>query len=304
MPRFPHLVFLAFLLATLSACDKSSATKEPANESATESAPAVAQNKNPDEIPRRTGNRTYTSLDLSWNSLPKEDYEKMYGQFRNLYWSGTPKDLDKLAEDFSVDYRRETDSFKRSDLLKQLTPALEKNYSDAQLQKDYSIRPLQSSAHVSPYDAKLGRYRVTFSSDAEEYRLKKDDDIHKNNSEWHILFLGIPTPDATNEIYYKPKDEAEARLIESSLSRRRSNGNDEAYTPVQFEGAVIGNLHENMVDTALFGIDNIIVLDKDTGRPLFKIPSGDLGPMHIAKTKIRQALKLPALPSGTQQSYF
>jgi hypothetical protein len=291
MQRISKIIFLTSLLAALSACEKS-----PTNTTKT----VAAKDTSSDEVPRRSGNRSYSFLDMSWKTLPEIQYAEFYNKFRNLYWSGTPKDLDKLAADFSVDYRREKDGFKRSDLLKQLEPSLEKYYSEAQQHKDYSIRPLQSSAYVSSYDQKLGQYRITFSSDSEQYRLKKDADIHINDTEWHLLYLGIPDNNFGTEILYKPKDESEARKIESALSRQRKSGNDVAAAAVQFDGSVIGNMHDAFSDTALFGVDNIIVLDKDTGSPLFTIKSEDLGPMHVRETQIRKALGLPELRSKAQ----
>ncbi|OQS45774.1 hypothetical protein B0T49_20310 [Chromobacterium violaceum] len=222
----------------------------------------------------------------------------MYVQVRNAYWSGAPKNLEKLAEDFSQTYRREKNSFKRADLLKTLTPELEKSYSGAQGQKDFAFRTTQLLS-IGPYDSQKGGFKVSLPHDAEQVEsvLAKDSDLSKNNHHWRFRFVGVPH----EELFYKPKDEAEAREIEAVLAPHRGNGQEPVFTFIQFAGSEIGTLTKDggLSDVALIGVDAITAIDRDSGKQLLTLAGQDLGPMEVQCRSTREALKLPEPKSTT-----
>lgn len=284
----------ATLLAAiaLAGCGKS---ESPATGAPEASAPASAPSQNTLTRRAEDAKRRYVPLDLSPNSWELDAYQPVYELVRNIYWSGSAKNLEKLAEDFSPEYRHEKDSFKRADLLKSLTPQLEQAYAAAQGQKDFTIKSRQSVS-ISPYDAASGGFAVSFNYEAERQGegLRKDDE--NGSGRWHFRYIGVPAQGAL----YKPRDEQEARAIEAALTSQRRNEKDSVSATAQYAGHVLGSLNDKgAADIALFGVDSITAIDRQTGKPLLTLPSSALGPIVIGCRTTREALKLPETKSET-----
>ncbi|WP_430391570.1 hypothetical protein [Dyella sp. 20L07] len=238
----------------------------------------------------------YQLIDLSPGTYPQNVYLGLIDQVRAAFWSGTAKQLDKLAYDYSPDYRHETDTFKRSDMLKTLTPELDRDYVSAQSRHDYAVRTSQLM-YIYPYDASLGGFKLAFAS-ADE---KQGVGIFKNAGErhlegsWTFRFIGIPPMSAGKSYVYHPKDQDEARALEAVLASQRNQGNEAVLTYAQYNGDVIGAIWGPMNDdSALLRVDAVTAVDRKSGKPLLTFGGKDLGPIEVQCQSTRDALKLAA----------
>lgn len=278
--------------ALLSACGKpndatpAAATTPPVAASSGSTAPTLGR--------RAAGDRRYAFIDMSWESLPQAEFQKVKEQVRDLYWSGAESKPERLAEDFSPAYRRETDTFKKVDLQKSLASELDQHYAHAQTTKDYAVRSEKSSASIQPYDAATGGFKVGFNADLERegVGMKKDEDRSVNNTSWFIRFLGVPYG---KELFYKPKDEAEARAIESVLAAQRGASGREVAVDILASGYVAGTLTppNKFSDIAVFAVDTVGMVDKKSGKTLFTFDAKQLGPIQPGCKSTREALKMP-----------
>ena len=288
----------------MSACGKkdeapsASSASSPASKSASNVAPSLER--------RSPGNRSYSFIDMSWQSLPDAEHQKVRAQIRDLYWSGAVKNPEKLAEDFLPAYRRETDAFKKADMIKATSGELDQGYANAQKVKDYAVKMHSDDAQISiqPYDAQIGGFKV-YSGVNQETRgvgIKKDSDPRINNQRWYVRFVGVPYQ---TEVIYKPKDEAEARDIESKLSMLRGPSGGEVYVDAVFSGSVSGTLFEEseFADTAIFTVDTIRLVGKGSDKALFTLGAKELGPIVPKSASTRKALKM-AEPKSTGGYYF
>lgn len=245
---------------------------------------------------RSAGSRTYSLIDMAWKTLPDAEYEKVRSQMRDLYWSGAVKNPEKLANDFSPAYRREVDSFKKADLVKAMAAELDQYYATAQKIKDYSVRVESSDAetNISPYDAAIGGFKIGFGANQEQRSIGmfKDSDRSVNHGSWYVRFVGVPFQ---KELIYKPKDEAEARNIESNLASLRGASGGRVPVEAVYSGSVAGNFYDigQSADTSLFTVDTIGFSGKKSNKTLFTIGAKELGPIKPTCQKTRQALKLP-----------
>lgn len=247
------------------------------------------------KIDRRSASgRSYTFIDMSWDTLPQAEHDKVREQIRSLYWSGAAKNPERLAVDFSSAYRREADSFKKADLLKASADDLDKQFDAAQKTKDYSIRTEKAQVSVYPYDTQLGGFKVGFSSnmETEGIGIGKDADRAVNSESWLIRFVGVP---ASKDVIFKPKDEAQAREIESVLAAQRGASGREVSVDAVISGSVAGTIAKpnQLADIALFKADTVGIMDRKSGKTLFTFDSKDLGPIEPKCKSTREALKIP-----------
>ncbi|WP_114240414.1 hypothetical protein [Dyella sp. C9] len=297
----PNRLALPCLLATalLAGCGKT--TSDAASTASTATTPAPSGDA-PTAPERRDAKAldAYQLIDLSPALYSTAEYTSLSTQVRAAFWSGTPKQLDKLAYDYITDYRHEPDSFKRSDMLKTLTPELEHDYADAQARQDYAVRT-NTLMQVYPYDAALGGFRVSFASNEEgsAVGIFRNAGTPHNEGAWRFRFIGVPVSGPGKDFIYHPRDEAEARAIEATLAAQRSRDGDSVNTFSQYEGHVLGaSWGPANDDTAVFGVDAITAVDRKTGKPLLTIGGKALGPIEVKCQSTRDALKL-ASPRAT-----
>ena len=303
------LAFGALLAAImLTACGKKDAAPAAATAS---SSPAESSVTVPSLERRSAGSRSYSLVDMAWKTLPNAEFQKVHSQIRDLYWSGAAKNPEKLAEDFLPSYRREVDSFKKADLVKAMAAELDQNYANAQKTKDYAVRVESSDANtvIYPYDAAIGGFKIGFGSAQERagVGMLKDSDQSISQRRWYVRFVGVPNQ---KELIYKPKDEAEARNIESNLASLRSATGNEVYVDAVFSGSVAGTLYNEseLADSALFTVDTIGFMGKKLNKTLFTIGAKELGPIQPICESTRKALKMPEPKSivkpGTNQLFM
>ena len=296
------LAFSALLSAILlTACGKkddapSAATTQPASAKSSVTVPSLER--------RSAGSRSYSLIDMTWDTLPNAEFEKVRSQIRDLYWSGAAKNPEKLAKDFSPAYRREVDSFKKADMVKSMAAELDQHYANAQKIKDYSVRVQSSevSTSIFPYDAAIGGFKIGFNSNQERggVGMIKDSDRSVNHGRWFVRFVGVPDK---KELIYKPRDEAEARDIESNLASLRDAAGGQVYVDAVFSGSVAGTLYNESesADTAIFTVDTISFIGKKSTKTLFTIGAKELGLIEPSCQSTRQALKIPE-PKSTDTS--
>ena len=281
-----------FIVMAFTACGK----RENATATSDSSKLAVSD-KGSEVIERRsTQGHTYTALDMSWDSLPEPEFEKVKYQIRDLYWSGAKQDDQKLAADYVESYRHEKDVMKRSDMLKPIEPELTKRFKAAQQHHDFAV--LTTNAQASPivgaYDPNKGGFNVSFSAQTEKrgVGIKKDAD---GRDQWMIRFIGVPHQ---RDILYKPADEAEAREIEAGLARNRTDSGNALSMSTAFLGSVGGTVSSaaDSADTAVFVVDAISINDPKSGKTLFTLgKKGELGPLEAVCPTTRKALNLPEI---------
>ena len=245
---------------------------------------------------RSTQGHIYTALDMSWDSLPAPEFEKVKVQIRDLYWSGAKRDDQKLAVDYVESYRHEKDVMKRSDMLKSVEPELAKHFEAAQQHHDFAV--LTTSAQADPvvgaYDPNRGGFNVSFDAQLE----KKGVGITKDaggHDQWMIRFVGVPYQ---RNLLYKPADDAEAREIEAGLARNRTDSGNALSMSTAFLGSVGGIVDSaaESADTAVFVVDAISIVDPKSGQTLFTLgKKGELGPVEAACSTTRKALNLPEI---------
>lgn len=251
-------------------------------------------------IPRKSPAANYTFLDLSKNAYNPEEFEKIRVLTRDLYWSGMPKDMGKLALDFSPEYRHESNTFNRADLLKKLEPELQKKYEHAQEQKNYTVRTA-SLMQVEPYDAEKKGFRILLPNDMEEVMQLVNKDKDSSFGSWAITAVGLPVEDSM--FYFKPKDESEARAIEQVLSSSRANPEDRVFVLVEYEGSAVGYIDQPFKSVVILSVDNIVAVDKKTGQKIFTINGEQLGRIRVKEKQTRQALNLPEAPAPKHMPY-
>lgn len=305
-----NLLALSALLSAilLTACGKKDDTPSAATASSSKAESSVTV---PSLERRAAGNRSYFFIDMTWDSLPSAEFEKVQAQIRNLYWSGTAKNLEKIAQDFSPAYRRETDTFKKADMVKATSAELDQHYADAQKVRDYAIRVenSQSEATIFPYDSKTGGFKVYFGANQERrgVGIKRDSDTRVNFGNWYVRFAGVPFQ---KEFIYKPKDETEAREIESSLAGLRGAAGGDVSVDAIYSGSVAGTIYSESEgsDTAILTVDTIGFVGKKSRKTLFTVGAKELGPIQPSCESTRKALKMPEPKSivkpGTNQLYM
>lgn len=298
------VIYLPCLLAMalLSACGKS------AGSSTTEAPGAPIAAASDDEAslaPERHAAKSidaYTYLDLSPSSFPDSVYAGLIEKVRDAFWSAAPQQWDKMAYDYSLAYRHENDTFKRSDMLKSLKPTLEQTYASVQAHRDYAVRT-SHLMQVYPYDTSLGGFRLSFTADEEKQGtgIFKSTGPHQAEGAWQFRFIGVPAENDKPFVYH-PKNDDEAHAIEAALAAQRSQGNDSVFMWAQYEGHVLGTIWEpGRDDVILLGVDAITAVDRKTGAPLLTADGSTLGPVKINCGSTRQALHLPEpkQPVGT-----
>lgn len=288
--------------ALLTACGKHDAPADSSQSGAATSDAASA----PTAPERRDAKPmdAYELIDLSPPLFAEPVYQGLIRQVRAAFWSAAPKNMDKLAFDYSDAYRNESDSFKRADILKAHAAELEQDYAAARQRQDYAVRT-NSLMQVYPYDAATGGFKVAFSSDDEHASLGvfKNTGIQHPYGGWNFRFVGVPAMSAGKAYVYHPANDDEARAIEAALAAQRTGAaaSDSVNVLAQYEGHVLGVIWgPGSDDTALFGIDAVTAVDRKTGKPLFTLGGKALGPIEVKCSSTRKALNLaePSTPGA------
>lgn len=165
--------------------------------------------------------------------------------FLYLATTGLPPQYEKAAEAISADYRNTSDSFRKRDLLKALTPQIDQQLAAA---KNQPYRWMEiENADLGPFDFQRGGFPVGEFAEG-KYRYFNTASDYKLTWENHAAVGFAPVP-----------DEATARAIEEM----RSGYSDRPRLKVYFMGR-----SADLNETAVKGhVTKVQIIDK-TGRVL------------------------------------
>ena len=307
-------IALAALLLTLAACGKkeNNDNAAPAEQASEQSERKFTSNGLEIEeqggilLPRQPllPFERYTVLDQSKhfrtnNQAETTQVEQLY---RNVFWAGAGRDDDLLAYDFLPEVRAENDAFKRADIVKARRAELDAAYAEAKKQKHYALyldRDFLMS--IGPYDAQKKGFLVDtgIRGDIAYGWPKPKEHEHNAHASWMIEFAGTGLPE--NLRWYIPKDEAEARKLEASLSKLRSNPASTVDLPGYYFGHIadLASRPEKHQYNALLVVDGIAVTDPATRQPLLTMDFHALQPKAIVReASIKQALQPEPKPAS------
>jgi hypothetical protein len=223
---------------------------------------------------RDSANRTYQDIVLDFNERFYYG-DKVHLAYRDLYWAAADRDDDKLAADFIPEYRKETDAFKRQDMLKELKPKLDEIYAQQHGAKNVSIR-LRATTSIYGYDAAEKGFRIDAVTDNNSISVNKTEG---DREQYYVFILPIVMVDGYKSFMLKPSEE-DARRIESYLSSKRRSANDPVEVAVQLHGYVADTQTTDNNDRyAIIATDAISFLDMKTGEKIVDLASKDLAPV-------------------------
>ncbi len=305
---------LAALLLTLAACGK--------KDNADNAAPAAQGSEQTDRkltsngieieegggllLPRQPllPFERYTVLDQSRNFRTKDQAETTQVEklYRNVFWAGAVRDDDLLAYDFLPEVRAEKDAFKRADIVKAKRAELDTAYAEARKQKHYALyldRDFLMS--IGPYDAQKKGFPVStgIRGDMAYGWSKPKEHAHNEHASWMIEFAGSDLPE--NLGWYIPRDEAEARQLEASLSKLRSNPSSTVDLPGYYFGHIadLASRPQKQQYNALLVVDGIAVTDPATRQPLLTMDFHALQPKAVVhESSIKEALQPEPKPAS------
>lgn len=218
----------------------------------------------------------YTVLNQSKNFHTENEAEtaQVEAVYRNVFWAGHKREEDLLASDFLPEVRAESDSFKRGDIAKQNQARLDAAYAEAQKQKHYAML-IDSDYPVSvgPYNPEKKGFQLSFGVRETAYFGwdKPSGSGNRYNGAWAVHLAGTDVPEEAR--WYIPKDETEARQIESSLSKLRGDPSNSVYVPTYFLGHVVPTptRPNKEVYRAILMTDGLVLLDPATKKPLMTV---------------------------------
>jgi len=281
-----HFTAAMLAVAALGGCGdkgKDSASNPPqaASPAQASTAPAATQNG----IARRSSEgRTYdTVLDV------KKDYHEgdgTYSLWRDLYWSKAKKDYPALAEDYSYEYNKNSNTFEKQDLLKTLTPKLDGFFDAAQNIKNVSIKT-GFTAGVGAYQPNKG-FAVSTSFN-EVYLLQKYSKLGYGSGAYHVVLISPNLKENIsqgNEFVFNP-DEQAARKLEGYLASHRKNANALVLMRIQVNGYVLASKTANTgngPDRYVFIAPDSLTLLDDKGEPVATIESSTMDKTVLIRT--------------------
>lgn len=246
----------------------------------------------------------YIVLDQSKNFRTKDQaettaVEKLY---RNVFWAGAERDYDLLAYDFLPEVRAEKDAFKRADIVKTRHAELDAAYAEAKKHRHYALYlDRDSLMSIGPYDAQKKGFRVStgIRGDMAYGWSKPEDHAHNEHANWMVEFAGSGV--AEDLRWYIPKDEADARKLEASLSKLRSNPSATVDLPGYYFGHIadLASRPEKQQYDALLVVDGIAVTDPQTRQPLLTMDFHAIEPKaSVREPSIKKALQPEPKPAS------
>lgn len=215
----------------------------------------------------------YVMIDRSQDSQVRDDDEKVYSIYRNAFWAGVSSpDHDLLAYDFLKEVRTESDTFKRQDLAKQNRTKLTAAYQSASSNKLFAVyNPVDKETSVGKFDPALKGFPLGFNIDQKDgFGWKKPNEGNQAERQWGIVLVGADSGMGTASVYI-PKDNAEARTIESKLATLRKGG-DYVRLPTYYIGhiaAAVTDPGPSDFHAGILVVDGVAVADPQTKEVLF-----------------------------------
>jgi hypothetical protein len=262
-------VFCSLFFLILTGCSKSDAPKAASSPSTSKSSTSLEPA--PPFVREKLKNLAdYRMIDVLTKPNNEKDSKALGKPLLAAYWSASKESPEWAASDLFDEVFAERDTFRRKDLAKNRQAEAEAFIAES---RKFSPLAFQLPApkgivNIGPYDEKEKGYRVYISDEA-TYVLGI---IRKGDS-----FNMYPSFFCTNKgnIYYKPKDEAEARKVEAALSLDRSG--DRTVVPVIVYGRVVGTHRDGRQLSFYVAVDGIAIQAPKTGETLFTLGLDQLG---------------------------
>lgn len=236
-------IILAIVIASMviSACSKGDGDNP-----APAPAPSLSDARNLEKVKKAVEEKKAADAPKADKSIPLEDYKKLDGislMFVYIAMSNDIVDYENIASVVSKDFRIESDSFKKRDILNGLTPKIDESIG--------IMKRKESKYFITEYEADIGKYDFDAKFFPINNFLNKGDGYYQyfnDASNWHWSeankgkFEKLPI-----------SDEIMARKIESM----RSNGNRMKILVYMFASDVkLGEKTVNMEITYLKLMDN------------------------------------------------
>lgn len=199
------LVALAVMSTFSSGCSKSN---EPSNSSNAGGLNAAMSAESMQKV-------AIANLPQADKSTPLEQYTKLDSDHQLMFayyaFSGLPIDYEKIAANYSQEYRNTSDTFKKNDILTALKPRIDAEMTKIKTQRYFKI----------DNDTNLGHYDTAKKSFAiNDAFIRGDSYLYFNNN--NDYKIGITNGDQFGEL--KVADENLARSIEKMVSDRAGLG--------------------------------------------------------------------------------
>ncbi|SOT40447.1 LptM family lipoprotein [Burkholderia cenocepacia] len=270
-----HFTVAMLAVTALAGCGekgKDGASNQPQATAPTQAsiAPAPTQNG---IVRRSSQGQTYdTVLDVT---KQYHEGDETYSLWRDLYWSKAKKDYQALAEDYSYEYNKNSNTFEKQDLLKTLTPKLDGFYDSAQKIKNVAIKT-GFNANVGAYQPNKGFTVSTSFNDV--YVIQKFSNLGYGSGAYRIVLISPNLKEGIsqgNEFVFNP-DEQVARKLEGYLASHRKNSNESVLMRIQVNGYVLSSKTANTgngPDRYTFIAPDSLTLLDEKGEPVATIES-------------------------------
>ena len=274
-PVFCSLFFLA-----LTGCSKSDAPKTAPSPS-TSKRPPLPEEKPPFTREKLKEISAYRTVDVSPRTIPVNQEKAFAKTMLTLYWSASKESADLAAGDLFDDVFAESDIFRRQDLAKKYTAEAEAFISESRKFSPvaFPLPAKSSKVRVLQYDPQEKRFALNIFEDIVDFYMPRA----KGGRTLSATFTQINT--TLEQIYYKPKDETEARRIEASLAASRDGGSTDV--PVIAYGRVVATKREESTRgggndriqhlTFYIVVDGLAIQAPKTGETMFTLGADELG---------------------------
>lgn len=227
------------------------------------------------------GQEAYKLIDFtSRKSYVGSEIDDVKSFMRNAYWAASEFDPIGVGYDFVPEIAAETDVFKRKDLVDGRLQDLKRLHANAAEYKNIGIFmdgvASGAAVHINSYDLSTNTFAVSLEERIKKFAFEKS---RERNQYWTFVLFGKAPENYESVIRYKPKDEQEARLIESFVSAQSSLGGHRVPFPVIFYGKAVSSqpFNANFGGTVGIRVDYIAILKPGTKEILFGLGSDALG---------------------------
>lgn len=201
---FARLAVPAILALALAACGKNADTPAAA---ASAPAPGLAELKDPATVAKVAE----AALPKGDAATPLSNYRKVDSghQVMFLYFAlaNLPVPYEDIAQDYSTDYSRTTDSFKRNDIVTALKPRIDQEIVGAKGGR-YIVTEQQDSSLLERYNFEKKSFAIKEFAESNRYTYFSDNSKYTLATTNNSQFTSLPV-----------SDETKARQIEGYLSK-------------------------------------------------------------------------------------
>jgi len=200
-----RLALPATLALCLAACGKSA--DAPASPSAAAPAPGLAEVTSPASVAKVAE----STLPKGDPSTPLDAYHKLDSgnQVMFMYYAlaNMPVPYEDIAQTYSADYGRTSDSFKRQDIIKSLQPRIDQEIAGAKGGR-YIVMETKDGNLLQRYNFEKKSFAINEFADSDRYTYFSDNSQYTLANTNGSQFAAFPVA-----------DEAKARVIEGYLSK-------------------------------------------------------------------------------------